>query len=114
VNYFERAWSLLPFLRATFWQSKINNQPLPLIVNVGAFHKLLGELLQGLSHLLQFLALIEWSRPRHIAAFGGIATEFFDSFNKKLRDPSLVQPKLFTKAKRERGHHHAYRSVMLG
>jgi hypothetical protein len=72
--------SSLPFFRTIFWQSKVNNQPFPLIVTVGAFHTLLGELLPGLSHLLQFLALIERSRPRHIAAFGGIATEFFDSF----------------------------------
>src|SRR4029434_4612281 len=65
-----------------FWQIEFNNQPFAVVFSfsVGAFYKLLGELLQSLSHLLQFLALIEWSRPRHIAAFGGIATEFFDSF----------------------------------
>jgi hypothetical protein len=65
-----------------FWQIEFNNQPFAVVFSfsVGAFHKLLGELLQCLSHLLQFLALIEWSRPRHIAAIGGIATEFFDPF----------------------------------
>jgi hypothetical protein len=85
--------SLLPSFRPIFWQSKVNNQPLPVIVSVVAFPELLGELLPGLSHLLQFLAMSERGRPRHIATFGGIATVFFDSFqgnSSNLRDPGLV------------------------
>jgi hypothetical protein len=55
----------------------------------------------------QLLAMSERCRPRDRPTFGGIATEFFDSFQAKFllinnfRDPSLVQPKLFTKAKRK-------------
>ena len=80
VNFQRQVFeSLLPSFRPIFWQSKVNNQPLPVIVSVVGFLNL-GELLPGLSHLLQFLAMSERGRPRHIATFGGIATVFFNSF----------------------------------
>jgi len=40
----------------------------------------LGQLFPSLSHLLQLFAMIEWSRPCHIAAFSGILAVLFDFF----------------------------------
>jgi hypothetical protein len=40
----------------------------------------LGQLFPSLSHLLQLFAMIERSRPCHIAAFSGILAVLFDFF----------------------------------
>jgi hypothetical protein len=79
---YDGCMSLLPFFRPIFWQGKFDNQPISVIVSVGAFHALLGKLLPGVGHMLQLLTMSERGRPRHIATFGGIATIFFDFFQR--------------------------------
>jgi hypothetical protein len=92
--------SLLPFFPPIFWQGKFDNQPISVIVSVGAFHALLGKLLPGVGHMLQLLTMTERGRSRHDATFGGIATVFFDFFQSRrayllsaghLRSPFLKQ-----------------------
>jgi hypothetical protein len=61
--------SLLPFFPPIFWQGKFDNQPISVIVSVGAFHALLGKLLPGVGHMLQLLTMTERGRPlRHCDA----------------------------------------------
>ena len=71
-----------PQLRPSFWswRNKFNDQTSPVAVGVVAFSAFLGQLLPCLSHLLQLFAMIERSRPCHIAAFSGIAAVLFDFF----------------------------------
>jgi hypothetical protein len=74
---------LIAFLRSFWpivWQIEFNNQPISVVVSVGAFPAFLGKPLPDLSHMLQLLAMIERGRPRHIATLSGIATVFFDFF----------------------------------
>ena len=71
-----------PQLRPSFWpwRNKFNDQALPVVIGVVAFSAFLGQLLPSLSHLLQLFAMIERSRPCHIAAFSGILAVLFDFF----------------------------------